>query len=643
MVSQGLEKPQSYSYGWLTWALPILAVLIAYRAAPWFAFISDDVFLIPANPFLRGPGALWRNLTHDYFWSASGNAIPYWRPVTKGSWVLEYALWNGWSGGFHMDQVAIHLVSVLGVVYFVRRLGGGNAGGCVAGLVFGLNPNLIEPTCSVMARSDVAVTAAAIWTVVAWFRWVESGRTFWAVVHGLCLVLALGSKETAVVLPGVLALWAILGAKKGNPILAQEVAQEVSPTVTLAGRMVGFVRKVRHLVPAVILTAAYLVAREFVLGAHTRVPLVFDPLRVALVGGQSFFSVLPFHLVAMATSVPKEPWLVPASIVWPTLGWLVFAAALAVSIHRRRLHSIVLLAWALASLAPILLVSDLNVPVALNLFPLAGRWVAPVVAVSAILMGLAVGWRGWLPRPRLRVVLIVVAAGWALVELATSGSSHAAFRDTDSLVRQQDAAFFALPEARRTLTDRCDFAERQILRAIKEEHPQQSIEQLDALDKDCLIGGGRFRLLRLRALVDLSRFDDAFVVAVALFREDVMERRHHAEAYYLAGVAASATHQLQTAESWLRTSMVLGYPSCNLRVSLGLVLAQTGRIVEAAGLYEEAGNCALTDARPWLAAATLWMKAQQPGQAGAALERALHCPLDGDQRQLAERLAAALK
>ncbi|MGB8296332.1 MAG: hypothetical protein WCG85_12970 [Polyangia bacterium] len=314
------DKLQRGSLGWLTWALPVvlpvLAVLIAYRESPWFAFISDDVFLIPANPLLRGTGALWQNLTHDYFWSGSGNSIPYWRPVTKGSWVLEFALWGGWSGGFHLDQVAIHLMGVLGVVYFVRRLDGGPVGACVAGLVYGLHPDLIEPTCSVMARSDVAVAAASIWTVVTWLRWTQTGRAAWAVAHGLGLMLALGSKETAVVLPAVLALWAILGVENSDA----SPAREPPPAASAAGRVLWLVRRLRYLVPAVLITAAYFVGRGFVLGPHQSVPFVFDAARIPLVGGQAFFSVLPFHLDGSAGSVPKDPWLAPTVLISATVG-----------------------------------------------------------------------------------------------------------------------------------------------------------------------------------------------------------------------------------------------------------------------------------------------------------------------------------
>ena len=93
------------------------------------------------------------------------------------------------------------------------------------------------------------MTAAAIWTVVAWLRWVETGRTAWAVVHGLCLMLALGSKETAVVLPAVLALWSVLGVSTAKPGPVQVPLSEV----TLAGRMLVLVRRFRHLVPAALI------------------------------------------------------------------------------------------------------------------------------------------------------------------------------------------------------------------------------------------------------------------------------------------------------------------------------------------------------------------------------------------------------
>ena len=113
--------------GW-GWLVPIAAILAVFRHSPRFGLLSDAAFLIEENLWLRGPGALWANLTHDYFWSSSGNTLPYWRPLTKAAWVVEHVLFGGWAGGFHLVQVGLHAVATLGVFFLARELGAHVAG-----------------------------------------------------------------------------------------------------------------------------------------------------------------------------------------------------------------------------------------------------------------------------------------------------------------------------------------------------------------------------------------------------------------------------------------------------------------------------------------------------------------------------------
>ena len=619
------SKPALWS--WLYWLVPVLVVAAAYHQVPWFSFISDDAFLIPLNPHLRGPGALWQNLIHDYFWSASGNFVPYWRPVTKGSWVLEYMVWGDWAGGFHLDQVALHLVATLGVVFFVRRAGGSRAGASVAGLLFGLSPNLVEPTCSVMARSDVGLTAASVWALASWLRWEQTGRRRWGIVHGLALVLAFGSKETSVVLPVVLALWAVIGP--GTPTQSSVPAGD--------GR-VEWRRRLSRLLPVVLVVVAYFIGRRAVLGVQQSFPVKLDGARMFLVGGQALFSVLPFHLTAWARAVPKSPWMAPGFLAMATVGWLVLAGALVFAVRKRQRLASVLLVWATASLGPILFVSQLRVPVAPGFFPLAGRWVASATAASAMLVGLALSRMPW---ARWGKALYAVAALWTLILLALSSATHGMYRDEESLMAVQDEAFLATPPAQRTLHARCDFLERQALRLITARKAQQALFELDGHEAECP-DGARFRLLRLGALVDLSRFVEAYGVAESLLRTEAMESRYHSEAYYLAGVAAEATGHLLSAERWLRSARAIGNPSCNLAATLGRLLAATGRLAEGASEYERAARCSGSDPRPRLAAAALWLKAERTDLAAADLASARALPLDAEQLKLVEQLAARL-
>jgi hypothetical protein len=605
----------------LYWLLPVLAVLIAYRQVPWFSFISDDMFLIPMNGFLRGPGALWQNLIHDYFWSASGNSVPYWRPVTKGSWVLEYMLWRGFAGGFHLDQVLLHLASTLGVVHLVRRGGGSKGGATVAGLLFGLSPNLVESTCSIMARSDVAMTAGSIWAIASFLAWTRGGRMRFLLAHIGCLLFAFGSKETAVTLLAVFGLWSIVGT-------------QVSVAASASSPRQARLRGLAHGAPVLIVAVAYFVARRFVLGARESIPVSFDPVRLFLMGGRALFSVLPFEPVPTAHPLPRSMAVAPLYAVTATVGWAALAASAAVVLRKRLRFHAGLVVWAIAALSPVLLVTDLNVPVAPGFIPLAGRWVAPSTAAAAVLFGLAIT---GLPWTRVRTAVYGVTAVWAAFLLVRSGATHGIYRDQQAIMRFQDQLFLATPPAQRTRVDECDYLERQILSSLDEGTPKHALAEIAGPAQSCP-DMARFDLLRLRALIDLARFADAFAVAQSLLGSEKMESRYHAEAYYLAGVAAEATLHLVQAETWLRSARALGNPACNLAVTLGRVLAKTGRSAEAALEYERAARCAPSDPRPWLAAAGLWMQVGRSDKVAQDLARARALPLDAGQRALLEQL-----
>jgi hypothetical protein len=602
--------------------LPVAAVALAYRQVPWFKFISDDMFLIPMNAFLRGPGALWQNLTHDYFWSSSGNSVPYWRPVTKGSWVLEYMLWGNWAGGFHLDQVLLLLLSTLGVVHLVRSSGGGRASAVVAGLLFGLNPNLVESTCSVMARSDVAMTAGSIWAIASWLAWIRAGRVRWLVVHVGCLLFAFGSKETAVTLLAVFGLWTGLEARER---LAAEGAD----------RRKVLERALVRLAPIVLVAMGYFLARRSVLGSRQGIPLTFDPLRFFLMGGQSLFSILPFQPFAHAHPLPRSIALAPVYAVTATVGWLALLATAVVVLRTRHRLAAGFVVWAIAALSPVLLVTDLNVPVAPGFIALAGRWVAPSAAAAAVLVGLVMDRVPW---SHLRVAILGVTAVWTAWSLARS-DANGFYRDQESLMRLQDQLYLATPAAKRTRVDDCDFLERSMLRSIE---GGRTAEALAAFDRaQGCPDAGRFDLLRVRALVNQSRFAEAFPLAQALLAGGRMERRYHGEAYYLAGVAAEATGHLDLAEAWLRGARAIGNPACNLAVTLGRLLAKTGRVQEGATEYEAAAACAGSDPRPWLAAAVLWKQLGRSEEVARIVARVRALPLDREQRALLDRLVDA--
>ncbi len=599
------------------WLLPAAVVLIAFRHAPSFGLLSDAAFLIDENLRLRGPGALWANLVHDYFWSSSGNSLPYWRPLTKGSWVIEQALGGGWPGLFHLVQLTWHLGGTLAVAWLARELGLSRGWAMAAALWYGLHPALIEPVSMVMARSDVACTTALVVALAAWLRWRGGAGARWAAVHGLALAAALASKETAVVLAPALTLVVALER------LADRAVEPLTGR-TAAGRWAWL----RAVAPAWVLTILYMIGRRLVIGAGAAPGLDLDPLRWLVSAGRYFYGLFPLRIGSAIAPIPRDPRLDLLVPVTALLGWLFFGAA-AVFVWRRARPALALGALLPLSLAPVLLVRQLNVPVAASRYALADRWALPAVAGAALVLAVIVA---GLNRRALSVAVAALTGLWVVTTLALSGATHAPFRDTETLAAFQEQQYEALPERLRTLEDRCDHVERLLHQALRARAPEVAVARGAEVPPDCP-QPGRFGLLRLIALNQLGRFTDAAAVAGQL-EHQALEPRYHAQAAYQAGLAHLELGDHARAERELRQATRLGHPACNLPAQLGRLLAQRNDIAGAAAEYERASSCAPTDPRPAMAAATLWLSAGQRARAAAVLARVNPAALPPESRAM---------
>jgi tetratricopeptide (TPR) repeat protein len=270
----------------------------------------------------------------------------------------------------------------------------------------------------------------------------------------------------------------------------------------------------------------------------------------------------------------------------------------------------------LLSLAPVLLVSQLNVPVAASRYALADRWALPAIAAGAVLLAL-IG--ASLARRPVSIGAGLITAIWVAGTLALSGRTHAAYRDTETLAAFQDARYQATPERLRALEDRCDYLERRMHQALRERDPARALAQAGAPPPGCP-HPARFTLLRLVALTQLRRFSEASAEAARLEGKQ-LEPRYHGQAAYHAGLAHAETGDLDRAETELRQASRLGYRSCNLLTQLGRLLARRNQLQPAAQEYERAAACSPGDPRPLLAAASLWAAARDPSRARELLGR----------------------
>jgi tetratricopeptide (TPR) repeat protein len=315
------------------------AVLVAAAAAlPYlhtlaFGFVFDDHGQIAGNPRVQSWGHLAGYFTGDVWRSPAGFPGNYYRPLFLLWFLVNYTLFGVWPPGWHLASVALHVLASVMVWLVARRLGG-PAVGLVAGVLFAVHPIHTEAVAWVSGATEPLLAVFLL-------------ASFWAYLRGLTVVsllayaLALLSKETAVVLPLLIAAHAWTCRPAGAS--AREAARDA----------------LRRAAPYLVLTAVYGVARQAALGGlgHARRPIPLGTM--ALTWPLLLFTYLrkllwPVGLSAFDdTAYVRVPDLL--HFVLPSLAVASTAAGL-VALARRRRSAVIAFAslWMLIPILPVL-------------------------------------------------------------------------------------------------------------------------------------------------------------------------------------------------------------------------------------------------------------------------------------------------
>ena len=198
---------------------PILAlsalVVFVYGRSIGYEFVFDDGLLVTGNPV-----STWSLGQAPELLRSPSEGVTY-RPVRMFSYMVDYALAGGhvaWV--FHLSNLIWHLGTVLMVFGFASALLGTRDAGFLAAAVFAVHPLGSEAVVYVSGRRDLLLglfSTAALWS---FWLCLEAPSRVRRIVAGLgalvASVLAVGSKEIAIVLPLLAVLLWILHHRRSN-------------------------------------------------------------------------------------------------------------------------------------------------------------------------------------------------------------------------------------------------------------------------------------------------------------------------------------------------------------------------------------------------------------------------------------------
>ncbi|HEX4808441.1 MAG TPA: hypothetical protein VH325_05900 [Bryobacteraceae bacterium] len=199
--------------------------LIAFSNSFSTGFALDSQMLLLGDPRIRQASAanVGLILQHTYWWP-NGEAGLY-RPLTTLSYLFNYAvLGNGdHSLGYHLVNFFLHTTNVLLVFALALRLLGRRVNAfrtaCLIAALWAVHPVLTESVTNLAGRSDLLAAAAVLSGFLIYLKAAEvtgPRRVFWLGGLSVATAVAVFSKESAVVFPGVIVVYELAWWKRGT-------------------------------------------------------------------------------------------------------------------------------------------------------------------------------------------------------------------------------------------------------------------------------------------------------------------------------------------------------------------------------------------------------------------------------------------
>lgn len=181
---------------------------LAYGAALRFGFAYDDFPQIVNNPRLTSWAWVPSYFTH-HVWihiSASGT---YYRPLFL-LWLRlnEFLFGTRNPSGWHLTTLLLHLVAVALVFRLMQRTLPTLTAVTIATAIFALHPGHVESVGWISGCTEPLMACAFIGSLLCWMNRTRRNGVGWLLASWLLFLAALLVKETAIILPALVAVYA---------------------------------------------------------------------------------------------------------------------------------------------------------------------------------------------------------------------------------------------------------------------------------------------------------------------------------------------------------------------------------------------------------------------------------------------------
>ncbi|MBN3038163.1 MAG: tetratricopeptide repeat protein [Candidatus Omnitrophica bacterium] len=185
---------------------------ISYANVLGGEFIWDDIHLVSENSYIKhlsGVGDIFTKPVRG----GGAKTFGFYRPLQILSYMLEYRLWGLSPQGYHIVNIALHILVALSIFWLLNILFKDYLLSFLAGALFVVHPVHTEAVSYISGRADPLAAFFLVLTLVFYIKHIQEKKYYYFAAL-LCYLLALLSRESALILPALVLLYHFSFRKK---------------------------------------------------------------------------------------------------------------------------------------------------------------------------------------------------------------------------------------------------------------------------------------------------------------------------------------------------------------------------------------------------------------------------------------------
>lgn len=176
-------------------------------------FIWDEEFLIENNRHIKE----WIGIKNIFIEDAGAGAdirTNFYRPLQALTYMIDYSFWRLNPIGYHFTNICLHVFVALSIYWLICLIFANQNLAFITGLLFLMHPVHTQTVTYIASRADLLVALFALLSINFYIKQLFSRSPANFVLILFSYILAIFSKEYALVVPAILIMYSFIFKKK---------------------------------------------------------------------------------------------------------------------------------------------------------------------------------------------------------------------------------------------------------------------------------------------------------------------------------------------------------------------------------------------------------------------------------------------